>query len=353
MVAPFHTKYQRVRALPKDGFWALESISEEKFAVYDTNTDTVTNGVYPKKGTINPDNTDNSLKFIGFTHDGDRYILCVSEASFSVAGTGTYYVHLLTSTDLLNWTKVYKFSTSSIYEPYDITFNGVDILVATQYYNYANNPNETYRVCVFATNKAMTTTRQVGGYWEPEYLFYFSVLPNGYWTFQRDGNTGCSVYKSGVHRNVFSFSNNGGIAFFNDKYWIGTPNGNQYVRYIETYNFETGTKSSFTVESLFESSDTIYLRGVEYVKNTNEWMLYISDGSGTNVCCIACISADADPNDLTQYRVVRVEALPELHSVQMAPDRSKMTAGNLLRDPNQKYLPKHSGDTLKYIYTGG
>ena len=353
MVAPFHTKHQRVRALPKDGFWALESTSEGKFAVYDTNTDTVTDGVYPKKGTINPDNTDNSLKFIGFTHDGDRYILGVSEAYFpsTGTGTGTYRVHLLTSTDLVNWTKVYKFSTSSTDEPYDITFNGVDILVATQYYNYANNPDETYRVCVFATNKAMTTTRQVGGYWKPKYLSDFSVLPNGYWTFQRDGNTACSVYKSGAHRNVFSFSYNGGIAFFNDKYWVGTPYGNQYVIYIETYNFETDTRSYFTVESLFESSDTIYLRGVEYDKNKNEWMLYISN-SDADVCYIAYISADSDPSDAANYRTVRVESLPELHNVQMAPDRSKMTAGNLLRDPNQKYLPKHSGDTLKYIYTG-
>ena len=246
---------------------------------------------------------------------------------------------------------MYKFYTSSTNEPYDITFNGVDILVATQYYNYAINPDETYRVYVYATNKALTTTRQVGGYWDPEYLSDFSVLPNGYWTFQRDGNTACSVYKSGAHRNVFSFSYNGGIAFFNDKYWVGTPYGNQYVIYIETYNFETDTRSYFTVESLFESSDTIYLRGVEYDKNKNEWMLYISN-SDADVCYIAYISADSDPSDAANYRTVRVESLPELHNVQMAPDRSKMTAGNLLRDPNQKYLPKHSGDTLKYIYTG-
>lgn len=127
---------------------------------------------------------------------------------------------------------------------------------------------------------------------------------------------------------------------------------NQYVPYIETYNIETGTKQHFTPESVVGTTGALYLRGVEYNKNANEWMLYISGAANTGACYIAYISAEADPNDLTQYRVVRVDALPELHNVQMAPDRSKMTAGNLLRDPNQKYLPKHSGDTLKYIYTG-
>ena len=349
-VAPFHADYQRVRALPKEGFWAFES--SDKVAVYDAKTDTVTDGVFPTKSVIKPANTDNALSSIGFTHDGDRYTLGISEENFPSAGTGSYDVHLLTSTDLVNWTKEYQFSTSANNNPYDITFNGVDILVATQYYNYISNPDETYRVYVYGTNKALTTTRQVGGYWNPEYLFYFSVLPNGYWIFQRDGNTSCSVYRSGVHSSVFTFSHNGGIAFFNDKYWIGAPCGNQYVRYIETYNFETSTREYFTVESLFKGSDTMYLRGVEYDKNTNEWMLYISDNSGAGSCYIAYISADADPNDKTQYRIVGVVSLPELHNVQMAPDRSKMTDDNLLRDPNQKYLPTHSGETLKYIYTG-
>lgn len=353
IVAPLQD-FDRVQAIyGKPGQWALikswnPGSSERQgkaAALYDARTDTVTIINCPAI------QTESAYGIIGLSHDGDRYILGVGQRSNGALDV-YYRCHLFVSDDLVNWTKARYFDTGTSHEPYDMIFDGTGTIVASQYYPYTGNTDDTYRVNVHYTNKEMTQTTQMSSSWRPKYLSDFSVLPNDYWTFQRDGNTYCSVYKSGAHRNVFSFSYNGGIAFFNDKYWIGTPNGNQYVRYIETYNFETGTKGSFTVESLFESSDTIYLRGVEYDKNTNEWMLYISGAANTDACYIAYISADADPNDLTQYRVVRVEALPELHNVQMAPDRSKMTAGNILRDPNQKYLPKHSGDTMKYIYTG-
>lgn len=345
-VAPFHT-YPYVRAMPKAGQWALidvfsNRVSNGKAAgLYDANTDTVTIIACP---TIS---TTKRYGIFGLAHDGDKYILGVNESSI---GEGYPIVHLFTSTDLVNWTDKKQFTMDSYRQPYDLMFDGSVILIACSEYSEFYSD---YRMYVYYVDKALTTMTRYSGEWESDDgYYYFVACPNRYWAFTNDDDETFSAYKSGGVTGRFYFDYNGGAAFFSDKYWIGAPNVDQYVHYIETYNIETGTKRSFSAESVIGVAGTMYLRGVEYDKNTNEWMLYISGASGTDVYYIAYISADSDPSDAANYRTVRVESLPELHNVQMAPDRSKMTAGNLLRDPNQKYLPKHSGDTLKYIYTG-
>lgn len=345
-VAQYST-YPEVRALPKVGQWALidvyknTQLNGKTAAIYDANTDTVTEIACP---TIS---TTKRYGIFGLTHDGDKYILGVNE--FSI---GEVYpiVHLFTSTDLVNWVDKKQFTTNDYKQPYDLMFDGSVVLIACGDYSEFYSD---YRMYVYYVDKALTVmTRYSGELESDDGYYYFAACPNRYWAFTNDDDKTFSAYRSGGVTDRFYLNYNGRAAFFNDKYWIGAPNVDQYVRYVETYNLETRAKRSFSAESVVGTTGTLYLRGVEYNKNANEWMLYISGAANTDVCYIAYISADADPNDLTQYRVVRVEALPELHNVQMAPDRSKMTAGNLLRDPNQKYLPKHSGDTLKYIYTG-
>lgn len=346
-VAQYST-YPEVRAIPIAGQWALCDVknmydpsSSKTAAVYDASTDSVTEIQCP---TIN---TTKGYGIFGLTHDGEKYILGVNEFS---NGEGYPIVHLFTSTDLVNWTDKKQFTMDDYRQPYDLMFDGSVVLIACGDYSEFYSD---YRMYVYYVDKALTAMTRYSGEWESDDgYYYFVACPNRYWAFTNDDDKTFSAYKSGGVTNRFYLDYNGRAAFFNDKYWIGAPNVNQYVHYIETYNIETGTKQHFTAESVVGTTGTLYLRGVEYNKNANEWMLYISGAGNTNPCYIAYISADADPNDLTQYRVVRVEALPELHNVKMAPDRSKMTAGNLLRDPNQKYLPKHSGDTLKYIYTG-
>ena len=346
-VAPFHT-YPYVRAMPKAGQWALCDVknmydpSSSKTAdVYDANTDTVTEITCP---TIN---TEKGYGIFGLTHDGDRYILGVNEFS---NGEGYPIVHLFTSNDLVSWTDKKQFTMDDYRQPYDLMFDGSVVLIACGDYSEFYSD---YRMYVYYVDRSLTTMTRYSGEWESDDgYYYFAACPNRYWAFTNNYDETFSAYKSGGVTDRFSLAYNGRAAFFNERYWIGASNERKYARYIETYNIETGTKQHFTAESVVGTTGTLYLRGVEYNKNTNEWMLYISDGSGTNVCYIAYISADSDPSDAANYRTVRVESLPELHNVQMAPDRSKMTAGNLLRDPNQKYLPKHSGDTLKYIYTG-
>lgn len=351
-VAQFNT-YPYVRAMHKAGKWALcdvksagDSESSKTAAVYDANTDTVTKITCPTIGTRR------GYGIFGLTHDGDRYILGVNEYG-KVESDGipaTYpIVHLFTSTDLVNWVDKKQFTTNDYKQPYDLMFDGSVVLIAC-----GGDPdfNGDSRMCVYYVDKALTAMTRYSGEWESDDGYYYFVsCPNRYWAFTNDDDKSFSAYRSGGITNRFYLDYNGRAAFFNDKYWIGAPNVNQYVHYIETYNIETGTKQHFTAESVVGTAGNLYLRGVEYNKNENEWMLYISN-SDADVCYIACISADSDPSDAANYRTVRVESLPELHNVQMAPDRSKMTAGNLLRDPNQKYLPKHSGDTLKYIYTG-
>lgn len=340
-VAPF-VSYPEVRAMPKAGQWAFIKVKGKTAVLYDANTDTYTQIACP---TIN---TERKHGIFGLTHDGDRYILGVNEYSSDDVKDK---VHLFVSSDLVSWTDAHQFTMFDYDEPYDLTFDGVNVLVATNKFINSNS-SYYYIIYVYGTDKELTTTKKFNGQFQTEYLLYFSILPNGYWAVNRDGSESCSVYRAGTMSTIFSFSYNGRIAFFNDKYWIGAPADNKYVSDIETYNLETSTKKYLSVKSLVGSTDTLYLRGVEYDKNTNEWMLYISNSGGSDPYYIAYISADADPSDVAQYRTVRVASLPDLHNVQMAPDRSKMTSGNLLRDPNTKYLPTHSGDTLKYIYTG-
>jgi hypothetical protein len=345
-VAPYST-YPKVRTLPKAGQWALidvyknTQLNGKTAAIYDANTDTVTEIACP---TIS---TTKRYGIFGLTHDGEKYILGVNESSI---GEGYPIVHLFTSNDLVNWKDKKQFTTDDYRQPYDLMFDGSVVLITCSEYSEFYSA---YRMYVYYVDKALTAMTRYSGEWESDDgYYYFVACPNGYWAFTNDYDQTFSAYRSGGVTDRFYLNYNGRAAFFNDKYWIGAPNVGQYVHYIETYNIETGTKQHFTSESVVGTTGTLYLRDVEYDKNTNEWMLYISGAANTDVGYIAYISADADPNDLTQYRVVRVEAMPELHNVQMAPDRSKMTAGKLLRDPNQKYLPKHSGDTLKYIYTG-
>ena len=361
-VAPFQD-FNRVQAIyGKPGQWALikswnpgSSGSQGKAAaLYDANTDEVTAIGCPVV------KTERAYGIIGLSHDGDRYILGVGERSD--ASDLYYRCHLFASDDLVNWTKARSFDTGTYHEPYDMIFDGTGTIVASQYYPYTGNTDETYRVNVHYTNKEMTQTTQMSSSWRPEYLNYLAICPGG-WFFTRYDSEYVSARASGSSGNsLFSFSQNGKVAFFSDRYWIGTPSKGKSAGQIEIYNTETKEKSGFSVNNLFSGlgvTGSKYYTGCEYNKNTNEWELYLrtseSGAIGTNTYryYIAYISADAAPNDLTQYRVERVKSLPDLMGdTQMASDRSCLTTEGMLRDPNQKYLPTHSGDTLKYIYTG-
>ena len=345
-VAPFQD-FDRVQAIyGKPGQWAL--ISSKVAALYDAKTETVTEIGDPTVG--------GSSSIIGLSHDGDRYILGVRR--YVVNAENNYGFFLYTSTDLANWTKAHEYTITGYHDPYDMIYDGTGTLVAAEYYSYTNNQSSLYDVRVYHTNKEMTKTTAVSGYWTPAYLRYFAVVPGG-WFFTGNDSESLSVYSPGVSRpSLFFFSHNGKVAFFSEKYWIGTPSKGKSAGRIEIYNTETKEKSDFSVEDLFAGvgvTASKYYTGCEYNKNTNEWELYLhtnESGANTHRYYIAYISADSDPSDAANYRTVRVESLPELHNVQMAPDRSKMTAGSLLRDPNQKYLPSHDGDTYKYIYAG-
>ena len=348
IVAPSQDFYRVQAIYGKPGQWAL--ISSKVAALYDAKTETVTEIGDPTVG--------GSSSIIGLSHDGDRYILGVRR--YVVDAENQYSFFLYTSTDLENWTKVHEYAITGYNDPYDMIYDGTGTLVAAEYYSYTSNPESKHSVYVYYTDKAMTKTTAFSGAWTQEYLHNFAIVPGG-WFFTTDNSEYVSARASGSRGNLlFSFSRNGKVAFFSDRYWIGTPSKGKSAGRIEIYNTETKEKSDFSVEDLFAGvgvTASKYYTGCEYNKNTNEWELYLhtnESGANTHRYYIAYISADADPNDLTQYRLVRVGALPDtMGNEQMASDRSRLTSDGMLRDPNQKYLPSHDGDTYKYIYAGG
>jgi hypothetical protein len=357
-VAPFQN-FDRVQAIyGKPGQWALidswttggAGKNGKVAALYDAKTDTITEISCPVAG--------NNYGIIGLSHDGDRYILGVGRRNLENENPNSFLLY--TSTDLTNWTKAHEYTITGYHEPYDMIYDGTGTLVAAEYYSYTSNPESKYSVYVYYTDKAMTKTTTVSGQWTTEYLNNFAIVHGG-WFFTRYNSEYVSARASGSSGNLlFSFSRNGKVAFFSDRYWIGTPSKGKSVSYIEVYNTETKKSSNIYVADLFVDisiSAGVYYDGCEYNKNTNEWELYLhwysSSGISSYSYYIAYISADADPSDVTKYRLVRVGTLPDtMGNEQMASDRSRLTADGMLRDPNQKYLPKHSGDTLKYIYTG-
>lgn len=353
-IAPLET-YSTIRPITRNGQWAFLDVFQNtstngKTAIlYDANTDTCTEITCP---TID---TEIRYGIFGLTYDGSRYILGVNEDYNDETAPK---VHLFTSTDLVNWTDAYQFEVTQYYEPYDFTFDGVSLLVAADYYTV----NSVYSTYVYSVDSGLTShTTLIRSDYDSEH--YFRVFPGGYWALSDGTETTYYAYKAGTTTMAFSsyLSESGrNLAFFSDKYWITTADDDTKPTHIEIIDISAGSVSYIGLYNFGDTAGTKYLYGAEYNQNTNEWALYlrysISSSSGIEYY-IAYISADADPSDTTQYRIVQIESLPETLSYeQMAPDRSQMriesTSERYLRDPNQKYLPEHDGDTYKYIYTG-
>ena len=79
--------------------------------------------------------------------------------------------------------------------------------------------------------------------------------------------------------------------------------------------------------------------------------------SSTKRYYIGYISADANPLESSNYTFVSIASLPEIIPYgQMHIDKTYFreisSDERYLKDPNQKYLPSHDGDTYKYIYVG-
>lgn len=351
-VAPYHD-YPTVRPLPVAGQWVFVNTQRSESAYgktamhYDANTDTAT--------VISlPSDTGNSGIF-GMTHDGGKYVLGVD--------VGTSAIRLYTSTDLTAWTLAYEITYTHYGRAHDMMFDGVDILAATSYYNTTREAYDTY---VYAINTAMTShSVRINGI-DYENVHYFYQYPAGYWGFNSANQAYINVYRAGTsdyaYRLVFAENHiYHTLAFYNDRYWMTVPPSDDVsADYIAFCDSETGKTPYFSLYGFVETDAYTYLKGAEYDKNENTWKLYLHTykSGEARKYYIASISAEADPTVEENYTLTQIDAFPEhLPCGQMHIDKSHMIVSTdtmrHLRDPNQKYLPSHDGETLKYIYTGG
>lgn len=351
--AQFDTEYTTVRPLPVAGQWALldlfvnTQIKGKTAVLYDGNTDTYTEIMCP---TI-----DTTVRYgiFGLTHDGTQYVLGVNEdENDSVLPK----IHLFTSTDLVTWTDRYQFEAPSAgYTPTDLNCDGTGVLVLADYYS------SNYSTYVFAVSLDFSSheTRMSNNFDDRRTL---EVYPGGYWRLAYDGMTSAFFYNPGTTITAIRptiATGFGGLAFFSEKYWLGAPlESGEMANTIDVFDVETLAFSYLSLYGKIEAEKRTYLNGMEYNRNDNMWLMYfsVSGVSGNpDSYYIGYISADKNPADIVNYTFVRVVALPEnIPFGQMANDRTyfREDSGRYIKDPNQKYLPTHDGDTYKYIYVG-
>lgn len=361
-------KYSQIRPLPVAGQWFFHSpfsrynviSTGQKAAIYDAVTDTLVEFDRPSVPSAV-----NACGIFGMTHDGDKYILGVYELNST--GTADDKVHLFTSTDLKDWTLGYSATMESsaetgysanIYEAEDMSFDGENVLIYLEH-EISTSTDTTYTKTVYAVDKKLTKqTKLINTYNSSSSKWSFILTPSGYWAYKpSEEEDAVRVFGVGGGTPLFGFSVNqhyGRIAFFSGRYWIGLPVEGHSATQIQVADLETNTAEAFLdVDVILGISNYGYLNGAEYDRNTNEWTLYCYSLSPQKYWAVR-ISADADPTDAANYTCEQIIALPEnLSREQMKPDRSQIiNVGNTdraLRDPNQKYLPTHDGETNKYI----
>lgn len=348
--------YNRVRPTRRPGEWvflnfgsALMPAANAK--VYNASTETWTDVSCPSVP------TDYRYGIFGLTWDGSSYIMGVMEDSESADYIGTMY--LFTSTDLKNWTQKYSFKNSANYmQGYDLTSDGENTIIMEYGTTYVSPSNH---YAVYFVNREMTNhTQQISN---SANISGVSLVPapDGYWAYNfpvesGDGNYDAVLFYKGNTYIMGSYkSSNGALAFFSDRYVMTVggvrTSGNTFgASYCVVADLETGTSKTATWDSL-TGLYSAYMNYCEYDKTSREWLFIIK--TLTTEYYAAYISEDSDPSVAANYRVVRIEALPEReYNDQMSPDRA-VIHNNLIRDPNLKYLPSHEdGGIRRYIYEG-
>ena len=356
---PAMVGYSTIRPLPVAGQWLMLKRAgtnvprhyDTQAFLYDANTGEVKTITCPVPSGAT------EYGIAGLTHDGDRYILLVSNKTASK-------VVFYTTADFVTWTQIY---TTSLLKPeyyaYDVTYDGANILWMEGYLSASAGVVYGIR-CI---NRGLSKVTNLFANSTSTSPYYLYPLPGGYWAIYADISNNVTVLAPGSKTTLFSFAADfklGRVAFFNDRYWLGIPNKGEEQRTIQCANLTSNAVSNIFVENVImgvtDIPVTAYLYDMEYIRETNEWVMYVnykeSSNAGYQFYCVY-ISADADPTVAENYRRVQVESLPEIMpSTKMAPDRSRMHVVSdkeiYLRDPNQKYLPSHDGDTYKYIYAG-
>lgn len=375
-VLPYNTGWRRVpvngiqiRPLPKDGEWEIilseyspynPSSSGQKIGLYNSNTETYIEIAKPVL------NTTIGYGIFGITHDGDRYILgVVEDENDTVAGV----IHLFASTDLETWAECYSFECkSSGYVPYQLTFDGLNIVCIEKYYSTS------YAHRIVAIDKAMTKTTVLLSSGSNETPYYLRQLPSGYWSYgAKDANT-ISVYPAGerksplftLDRYLTSDAYAASAAFFNEKFWITLPKSGGSTSYVLVTNLETNGGLHIPIGNIIDIGVDVYyyngFYGAVYDRTTDEWLLYVKFSLTNNASDIKYyviyVPQTFDWTAPTKCRYEEIASIPkDLTNEQMALDKSRIrtvsTSEVYISNPNIKFLPTHDGETYKYIYAGG
>ena len=351
-IAENYQKYKECRPLSKPGKWLFiysffDQPRDAAAALYDAETDTLTEIVCP---TIAGETE--SYGIFGLTHDGDRYVLGVTGGK-----QGNLYnkqVWFFVSTDLVNWEMKYTEYAFQYCKGKDMIFDGTNIVW------YERSDSSNYKLAIKCIDKNFGTSKKLHSTSSSSVDLGLTQLPAGYWCHRYNADSSRYIYTAGSRTNgsdYFAAGKAETIAFFSERYWIGLQSSSMSAVYILDLTGHTRTEK--TVTSITGAYRGTFL-GMDYDRNTNEWILYCNvqnENGAPYANCIAVISADANPTDTAQYNVYYVETLPENKLTgQMSPDRAllylKSATLKYLRDPNQKYLPTHDSETYKYIYTG-
>lgn len=375
-VLPYNTGWRRVpvngiqiRPLPKDGEWEIilseyspysPSSSGQKIGLYNSNTETYIEIAKPVL------NTTIGYGIFGITHDGDRYILgVVEDNNDKVVGV----IHLFASTDLETWAECYSFECkSSGYVPYQLTFDGLNIVCIEKYYSTS------YAHRIVAINKAMTKTTVLLSSGSNDNPYYLRQLPSGYWSYGIKDVNAIIVYPAGerksplftLDRYYTSDSYVASAAFFNEKFWITLPKSGGSTSCVLVTNLKTNGGLHIPIGNIIDIGVDVYyyngFYGAVYDRNTDEWLLYVkfslTDNASDIKYYVIYVPQNFDWEAPTKCRYEEIASIPkDLTNEQMALDKSRIrtvsTSEVYISNPNIKFLPTHDGDTYKYIYAGG
>jgi hypothetical protein len=350
-------KYKYVRPMPFVDAWALickigTSSSDEIWntaMVYNATMNAVVTIACP----LVVDGTKGRI--YGITHDGTRYVLAASyRSSSSSSNTICFY----SSVNLVDWIEIYRTTIGGYSQDMrDFYFDG------SLYLSIMGTKDS--NTIIYSTDLGTSTTTKLTAYSSSNGYEWFDVCPLGYWGASTDNDTGFTMSKSGKTTNLFILNSNHykNLLFFNDRYCITVPNKYGYSSNntkMGIIDLETETTTSIAVETLITGTGetrNYQIVGVEYYRDANEWVMYV-ERYATSEKYAVYLSDSADPTDIAQYRVVRVETHPKIMTyAQMSLRKSQVyiesTSDRSFRFPNIKFLPTHDGDTYKYIYAGG
>ena len=302
--------------------------------------------------------SEKTVKLVGITHDGAKYVLAA--CCYGEKTAGRYTMHLYASDDLIAWEQIYTYTLTDAAYPSDITFDGASYLLADGYVPSDGSSSSNYARYVWATPADLsgTTRRNTGtgsGYKDAR----FRPCPQGYYSWDSNNDSSVDIFRAGTGEVVMSGSSSYSplnVAYFSDRYLITVAAySSPELDGFDVFDWTTETKTKMTFSTLFDLPTKLGSRvqsaGAEYDPLLNEWSIYFKHSS---TYYRADISADADPTVKGSYKKTVIKGYPDGYQsmlTQMSTNRARCYE-NKFRDPSLKCLPEQDGISYKYVYAG-